>query len=120
VLPRYKQRYLGGNKLNNLSRKELAEIYCKLNHYEWDDRLGEKPANFDELPNYDRSLAVDKHRLIEPYMREITTKTTAFDRARAWHLTFLKRSKWQFYRYWLVEGCRRYLITRKLRKLGVI
>lgn len=38
--------------LSILSEHELCEIYWKIHDNQWDDRLGEKPENFDELPIY--------------------------------------------------------------------
>lgn len=37
-------------KLNSLSTEELCEIYYNLNGFEWDERIGEKPEGFDDLP----------------------------------------------------------------------
>ena len=36
--------------LNRTERLGLA--YCRLNSFEWDPILGEKPDGFDNLPNY--------------------------------------------------------------------
>lgn len=87
--------------LSGFTRKELAEIYCNLNCYKWDDRLGEMPDGFDEMPNYDKSTAFSRHFHIKPYLNGIVARTSEFDRSRAWHLAVLKRSKLQFYRYWI-------------------
>ena len=37
-------------KLNSLTTEELCEIYYNLNCFRWDDRIGEKPDGFDDLP----------------------------------------------------------------------
>ena len=37
-------------KLNSLSTEELCEIYYNLNGFECDERIGEKPECFDNLP----------------------------------------------------------------------
>ena len=45
-----------GNALYEINETELSSVdrlglaYCRLNRYEWDNILGEKPANFDDLP----------------------------------------------------------------------
>lgn len=37
----------------HLNRTErLGPAYCRLNSFEWDPILGEKPDGFDNLPNY--------------------------------------------------------------------
>lgn len=40
------------NELNEYSTDELCEIYNNLNSWRWDERVGEKPDNFDKLPKY--------------------------------------------------------------------
>lgn len=39
-------------KIINLSTEELCEVYYNLNGYRWDDRIGEKPEGFDDLPTW--------------------------------------------------------------------
>lgn len=87
--------------LKQYSRRELAEIWCNLNQYDWDNRLGEKPDGFDEMPNYDRKTTFSKHFHLKPYYDEIMARTSDFDRSRAWHLNVLGHSKLQFYHYWI-------------------
>ena len=37
-------------KSNSLTTEELCEIYYNLNGFRWDNRIGEKPEGFDNLP----------------------------------------------------------------------
>lgn len=46
----------------NLSKSELVEVYYKLNSWEWDDRLGEKPDRWEFLPPYNCKLI---HKLLK-------------------------------------------------------
>lgn len=41
-----------GKELEKYSKRELCEIYSNVNRWKWDERLGEKPERFDDLPKY--------------------------------------------------------------------
>ena len=59
--------------LSHSSDQELCEIYWVIKENKWDDRLGAKPKNFDELPLmvekwYQRFLNIKtKKYYLEPY-----------------------------------------------------
>lgn len=41
--------------MGKMAEEQLARLglaWCKLNRFEWDEILGDKPKGFDELPNY--------------------------------------------------------------------
>lgn len=40
----------------SLPKSELVEVYYKLNSWQWDERLGEKPDGWDLLPLYNCKL----------------------------------------------------------------
>ncbi|MEG1205183.1 MAG: hypothetical protein RSD74_02000 [Angelakisella sp.] len=40
----------------SLPKNELVEIYYKLNSWQWDERLGEKPDGWEMLPMYNCKL----------------------------------------------------------------
>ena len=40
--------------LNNISKAQWPSIYYNLNRWEWDDRLGDKPDNWDNMPEFYR------------------------------------------------------------------
>jgi len=38
--------------LNNIPKKQWSSIYHNLNSWEWDDRLGDKPERWDNMPDF--------------------------------------------------------------------
>ena len=54
-------------KLNSLTTDELCEIYYNLNGFRWDDRIGEKPDGFDNLPTR-------RYKLYHIFTRRTTKK----------------------------------------------
>lgn len=48
--------------LQEYTQRELCEISERLNSWEWDDRIGAKPENWDALPKYNRHWY---HKLIK-------------------------------------------------------
>lgn len=65
--------------LRMLSDDELCDLYWKVRKCEWDDRMGEKPKNFDKLPEYPDMRKwyqkifrkKTKFHYIKPYLRGI-------------------------------------------------
>ncbi|MEL7661568.1 hypothetical protein [Acetobacterium wieringae] len=42
------------SRLISTPKSEWPAIYWKLNRWEWDDRLGDKPKNWDNMPQFYR------------------------------------------------------------------
>ena len=63
----------------DLSRKDLAEIYCKLNAWQWDERLGEKPAGFDQMSHK------ECHLIVWPLIMQIRMLVDKYSLEREWH-----------------------------------
>lgn len=64
-------------ELNHMSNSALISIYKSLNHWEWTLLLGEKPAGWDEMPNYKKSTmgkCQTKDAIIRPYMKAINKR----------------------------------------------
>lgn len=77
-------------KLMNFSNEELCEIYYNLNGFEWDDRIGEKPKGFDDLPKIRRR---NHHKF--------TIKATKRDYTHPVFLIVKEILPEKDYRYWL-------------------
>lgn len=63
--------------LNQMSNLTLISIYKSLNYWEWTPLLGEKPAGWDEMPNYKKTTMGEcqtKDAIIRPYMRAINKR----------------------------------------------
>ena len=64
----------------DLSREDLAEIYCKLNVWQWDERLGEKPAGFDQMSNE------ECHLIVWPLIMQIRMLVDKYSMEKEWQL----------------------------------
>ena len=64
----------------DLSQEDLAEIYCKLSTWQWDERLGEKPAGFDQMS------CNEKHLIIWPLIMQIQRLVGEYYLGKAWKL----------------------------------
>lgn len=87
--------------LSEYSSKELAEIYVNINRHEWDYRLGNKPKGFDEMPDRCNETNFSRYYFLKSYYSEILSRTSEYERSRAWHLIYLKESKLSFLCYWI-------------------
>lgn len=68
---------ISASKLNHMPDSALISIYKSLNHWEWTPLLGEKPAGWDEMPNYKKSTMskdMTKDAIIRPYMKAINKR----------------------------------------------
>lgn len=98
--------------LEKHSKRELAEIYNKLNNWEWDDRLGERPSNWNELSNYSSNkYQVTKYTISRPYMNYIQHLIGEKECLKYHHLVNLKRNRLQFEWWWF---------KRKFLRRGII
>jgi ribosomal protein L22 len=88
----------------NYSKRVLAEIWNKLNGWEWDDRIGVKPEKWDSMPN---SRFTDKHTnptkkdFISPYMRYIEKKIGIKNCLKWLHVNELGKTNTEFEIWWL-------------------
>lgn len=59
-----------------LSSRDFIEIYYSLNRWEWDDRIGPEPHNFETMTHE------EMRSVIRPIMQEIRTLTSEYERLR--------------------------------------
>lgn len=89
------------DRLKKYSKWELAEIHNTLNNFQWDDRLGDKPLNWDELSNYSSNkYQQTKYTILRPYMRHIQFLIGEKECLKYHHLVNLKRNRLQFEWWW--------------------
>ena len=88
------------NTLNFEERLGLA--YCRLNSYEWDDILGDKPEGFDDLPSYvHRGMC--KHLLVRPAIQAIK-EIIGEAQASRYHWRFvLGKTDEEWFRYYVTR-----------------
>ena len=87
------------------SKSELCEIYNVLSHWGWDDRIGEKPENWDNIPRYYRSpikelLFKNRYKILKPYIDSI--KMVVGEKAllrHHWQVN-LHRTEEEFNEFW--------------------
>lgn len=68
--------------LKTMPDSMLISIYRSLNCWKWHDALGEKPDDWDEMPNYRKphmDECVTKEEIIRPYMNVIKTRISHWD-----------------------------------------
>lgn len=98
--------------LSKFTDRELCNIYERLNNWEWDNRLGEMPENFNHLPNTKGTNVRSKDKYIKPYMVEIRKRVPVHDLLKYHHLYNLLRTEEEFERWW-EEEAKHYLVTEK-------
>lgn len=90
--------------MKELTKQELIEIYNSLNHWKWDSRLGDKPYNWDNLPDFNLSsnhTANTKYELLKPYTTYIKEKVSNKELLKYHHLTSLGMTRLQHEIWWI-------------------
>lgn len=95
--------------LNNFSNEELCDIYCNIENYEWDRRLGSKPIIFDSLHNCKQTQTISgrilrnktKEQILAPYKAQIEARTTLFERRKYQYVVIWKlKTEAEFAVWW--------------------
>lgn len=93
--------YIG--KLKELTRQDMIEIRRKINCYEWDERLGEKPDGWDDMPDFVLSKQHKipaKTDIVRPIMKEIEKSISEKQLMKYWHIAELGSTKLQYELWW--------------------
>lgn len=100
---------LAVKKINILSVEELCEVYDKLNHWEWDGRLGEKPIGYDKLKWYHNGWRPIKTRFsyLRPICKKIEETVTEKELLRYHHIHNLHSTNEDFEMWWKNRKTRR-------------
>lgn len=61
----------------DLTQDDLIEIYCKLNAWEWDERIGEKPEGFERMTLH------EKHPIVFPLMLQLSKLVPSYNLTRS-------------------------------------
>lgn len=84
----------------------LGLAYCRLNCFEWDEILGEKPEGFDNLPNYTprnhlfKKRKMSKMDYIDPPIRAIESIIGRANTSRCWWKYELKLSEEDWFKWY--------------------
>ena len=93
------------------SLQELIEIEHKLNRWEWDDRLGNKPKGWGSLPSYKKKPLIgkrkDKYSIIRPIQEEIEGWVPRYYRLRYHHMISFGATQEEFDTWWMRCGITR-------------
>lgn len=93
--------------LSRFTEEELCQIYDNLNSWRWDDRLGEKPNGWDNLPNF-RSTRIgerlfnSKFKIITPIKHEIVCMV-GNKKLHEWHWIHNLHKTKEEYEAWLFK-----------------
>lgn len=93
-------------KLNYVDRLGLA--YCRLNCFEWDEILGDKPAEFDNLPDFPRKRLfqrkmTSKQDYVYPAIIAIEAAIGVANTSRCWWLFQLGKTEREWMK-WYIRG----------------
>ena len=86
-----------GEISKRFSEAELCDIYCNLENFEWDKRLGRKPYYFDSLPTIRKGLGakflkkISKEDELKPYKEQIESMTTEYMRKKYFYVSLCKK-----------------------------
>lgn len=56
-----------------LTHQDFLEILVKLNHWKWDERVGDKPEGLDDM------TTDQKYEILKPYLRELQKLVSEYD-----------------------------------------
>lgn len=89
-------------KINSLSNEELCEVYNVLNHWGWDDRIGEKPDGWERLHYWKVGLWPERtrHSYLEPICKRISEIVSEKELLRYHHIHNLHRTNEEFEMWW--------------------
>lgn len=62
-----------------LTHQDFIEICETINHWEWDERMGEKPEGFNEM------TGDQLYQTLKPYLKELQKLVSEYDRLRHWN-----------------------------------
>lgn len=90
--------------LEKCSKQDLIEIYSHLNHWEWSYKLGDKPNEWDSMPDYIMNNHHDfptKRDIIKPIINYINQKVSEKDLLKYHQLTNCNMTRLQHEIWWL-------------------
>lgn len=90
--------------LSKFSTEDLCEIYDKISSWEWDERIGQKPKNFDNMPLWKEHFWQRKVHTrffyLEPIYKQIKHKVGEKKLLHYHHIHNLHRTEEQFQEWW--------------------
>ncbi|WP_405101745.1 hypothetical protein [Oceanobacillus sp. FSL H7-0719] len=91
-------------KMKDLSKQDLIEIGSRLNSWNWDERLGNKPKDWDVIPNFminEGYKLETKHKIMAPYVDYIESKTTEKERFKYHHMHNCHMTRLEHELWWI-------------------
>lgn len=100
-----KQPDIALQKLALCNKEILCEIYQKVNSFQWDSRLGEKPEMFDSLPEFNWKWyhifrKETKWKYVRPICQAITAIVGEKELLRYHHIHNLGKTDEEFEQFW--------------------
>lgn len=99
-------------RLDDLSKEELAEVHYNLNGWKWDNRIGPKPSDWEEIPNYKPYYIRSKSLYVAPILYSIENRVG--DKYCLWwfHKNILGRKSRLRFEYWWYFKSTRSILSR--------
>lgn len=97
--------------LKKYTSQELAEIYHLINNWGWHECLGEKPSNWDSLPDYPFSkqhTLPTKKDIISPIARHIRSLIGEKETLRYLHVNTFNKSNYHFEYWWIKDKVKKF------------
>lgn len=90
--------------LSSFSKDELCEIFDRINSWQWDERLGEEPKNWDNMRRhrkwYQNPFKTTRGKIIKPIMLEIECRVGNKCLLKHHHLHNLGKTEEEFQEWW--------------------
>jgi hypothetical protein len=107
--------------LVNYPKETLAEIWNTLNNWEWHSLLGEKPEDWDYLPNFkftENHKNATKKDIINPYNRQIEEQIGTKECLRYLNVSKGSKTNFEFELFWIKNKLEKIFKTGIYSKAG--
>lgn len=84
--------------------ERLGLAWCRLNQYEWDELVGPKPPEFDEIPEVSVKRQPDKGAYIRPAMLAIEAIIGKANCSRYWWRFVLEKTEEDWFRWYVLQA----------------
>lgn len=106
------------NKIKELSKEEKCRVWCNLNCWKWDELLGEKPEDWDNIPSYIDNIH-SKNDYISPIMHQIDKTVKHKDISYYWNCVYHNDMTKSEFKTWHMKNHSKNYILAILNSFGI-